>query len=331
MASTTHIMAIDIGQTSTALWLAAADLSRSAYREVSGFRHRIETAPDGSCPDLAEAVEGAVASLLADLDCAPARVKAVWCSATGTPPDLPQRLSRVLPRAEIRVISDSEAAYLGTLWRAPGLTLIGGTGTVAFGRNGERRAVVGGWGYLFGDVGGGWGLARAAIMAAIAAWEGRGPETELAARLLEHFAVDSFRTLVGKVYSGELSRSQLGRAAPLVIELAEGGDAVATAIVDDAAAEYAGYIRAGATRLGLGRAVHVGYAGGVLSRAPVLRAAVDRCVQRHGITVTRWVPGSSLTGAARCALEAAGLAMTDHVLTAVLDATAGLKTQATGA
>ena len=110
----------------------------------------------------------------------------------------------------------------------------------------------------------------AAIMAAIAAWEGRGPETELAARLLEHFAVDSFRTLAGKVYSGELSRSQLGRAAPLVIELAEGGDAVATAIVDDAAAEYAGYIRAGATRLGLGRAVHVGYAGGVLSRAPVL-------------------------------------------------------------
>lgn len=91
MASTTHIMAIDIGQTSTALWLAAADLSRSAYREVSDFRHRIETAPDGSCPDLAEAVEGAVASLLADLDCAPARVKAVWCSATGTPPDLPQR------------------------------------------------------------------------------------------------------------------------------------------------------------------------------------------------------------------------------------------------
>ena len=81
MASTPHIMAIDIGQTSTALWLAAADLSRSAYREVSGFRHRIETAPDGSCPDLAEAVEGAVASLLADLDCAPARVKAVWCSA----------------------------------------------------------------------------------------------------------------------------------------------------------------------------------------------------------------------------------------------------------
>lgn len=325
VASTSYLLAIDIGQTSTALWMASADLSRSATRAIGGFKHHIESGSQASGADLAHAITSAVADLSADLRCPAEQVPAACCSVSGAPVGVMERLQYTLPRADIRMISDAEAAYLGTLWRTPGITLIAGTGSVAFGMNGDKRAVLGGWGYLFGDEGGASGLARAGVMAAIASWERRGPETELMPRLLDLFGVDSYRTLVAKVYSGQLTRAQLGRAAPVVIQLAEAGDAVARAILRRAAAEHADYLRAGAAQLGLGHEVQVGYAGGVLSKAAALRDAIEQQAQLHGIHVTRWVPGSSLTGAARLASEAMGLPMTQERLAALFDATARIK------
>ena len=62
---------------------------------------------------------------------------------------------------------------------------IAGTGSIAYGRNANRKfARVGGWGYIFGDEGGGFDLTRQALRAILRHEEGWGPDTVLRSMLL---------------------------------------------------------------------------------------------------------------------------------------------------
>ena len=58
---------------------------------------------------------------------------------------------------------------------------IAGTGSIAYGRNAARKfARVGGWGYIFGDEGGGFDLTRQALRAILRHEEGWGPQNSTA-------------------------------------------------------------------------------------------------------------------------------------------------------
>ena len=59
--------------------------------------------------------------------------------------------------------------------------MVAGTGSVVFGENAAGRDVArtGGWGYVFGDEGSGFGLARDGVRAALDALDDVGPATAL--------------------------------------------------------------------------------------------------------------------------------------------------------
>src|SRR5208337_4034446 len=64
-------------------------------------------------------------------------------------------LGQILASDRVLVTDDATIALSGALAGDPGIVIIAGTGSIAFGRNGEdRTARAGGWGYLFGDEGG---------------------------------------------------------------------------------------------------------------------------------------------------------------------------------
>lgn len=120
----------------------------------------------------------------------------------------------------VLLVHDALAAHAGALGRASGVIVIAGTGSVVYARDdGGREATLGGWGYLFGDEGGAFWLARKALMAMMHAQDvadtTRDAEQHIA---LEFFGVPSLRQVMRGFYSGEISRTQLAAFAPLVLD-----------------------------------------------------------------------------------------------------------------
>lgn len=119
-----------------------------------------------------------------------------------------------------------------------GVAVICGTGTNVVGMNAQGTKVqVGGMGPLFGDQAGGSYIGAQALARSQRAAEGRGEPTMLHQMLCEHFKVSDLLDLVDWLYEGrELKPAQL---APLVVEAATQGDAVAWEILFEVGEELA--------------------------------------------------------------------------------------------
>ncbi|MBV9612687.1 MAG: hypothetical protein JO091_09445, partial [Acidobacteriaceae bacterium] len=148
--------------------------------------------------------------------------------------------TRELVRSEkYRITHDADIALAGATAGEPGIVVIAGTGSMAFGRNAAgNTARAGGWGYVFGDEGGAFDLTRRALRAALRYEEGWGPGTALRALLIESTGAEDANALLHRFYTDKYSRARIAQYAPLVSEAAE-GDAVARAILAEAADKLA--------------------------------------------------------------------------------------------
>ena len=76
--------------------------------------------------------------------------------------------------------SDAYVALMGFTCGEPGMIIICGTGSMLLMLDGQgNQKPAGGWGYLLGDAGSGYTLAREGLLAIIDATEGTGPSTPL--------------------------------------------------------------------------------------------------------------------------------------------------------
>lgn len=151
----------------------------------------------------------------------------------------------------IGVDHDCRVALAGGLAGGDGIVLIVGTGSSCFGVNalGESWRA-GGWGHLIADEGSGYWLGLQAMRAAVADFDGRGARTALTRMVMEALAITEMNDIMHRIYVPEASKSEIAALAPLVIDAAAQGDAVASALLDSAAQELAACVRAVAVRLG---------------------------------------------------------------------------------
>jgi N-acetylglucosamine kinase-like BadF-type ATPase len=169
--------------------------------------------------------------------------------------------------------TDALVALTGATAGAPGIIAIAGTGSIALGRNGAGRvARAGGWGYVFGDEGGGFDLARQALRAALRMEEGWGPPTSLREALLEATGARDANDLLHRFYTPEFPRPRVAGYARLVGEQAENGDAVARDLLAASAQQLASLAAAVRRQLFAdSEAAVVCYIGGVFRSAPLLQ------------------------------------------------------------
>ncbi len=184
----------------------------------------------------------------------------------GRPPDLASDRTMLL--------HDTTIAHAGALGGNPGVVVIAGTGSVAYAQNEDGgHALIGGWGYLFGDEGSAFWIARDAIADAMRETDASG-SSELGATILGHFSQASLRALVRAFYSGEISRSELAAFAPVLLHEAENGSERALQYARDAAAALTLLAKRAADAAQL-RAPQVAFLGGLLHSA-LLSDHVDR-------------------------------------------------------
>ncbi len=151
------------------------------------------------------------------------------------------KLSEIVPSLlgspPVMLESDAYIALRGALLGKPGVIVIAGTGSIAFGidERGERRAA-GGWGPMFGDEGSAYDLARKGITACLRAYDGRGDKTIMTKVLLEQTKCGSLEVATEALHR-QSERAEIAQLCSIVFEAASCGDKVARGVVRQAVAE----------------------------------------------------------------------------------------------
>ena len=142
-------------------------------------------------------------------------------------------LQDAFPHALVSVEPDYSVALTGATGGRPGVIVIAGTGSAAYGANADGETHrTGAYGYLIDDSGSGYGVGRTALAAVLQAADGTGPATTLSGRVPAALGLASLSEIVPGVYGGGLSRVAVAGLSRIAAEAAsEDADTVARAIL----------------------------------------------------------------------------------------------------
>ena len=217
--------------------------------------------------------------------------------------------ARFLPAGRYRCGNDMICSWAGSLACADGISVIAGTGSMAYGEVAGRGARAGGWGELFSDEGSAYWIARAGLTLFSRMSDGRAARGPLYDIVRARYGLAQDLDLCGVVYGHlQSERSSVAQLARLVAQAAAAGDAQAAAIFDAAAIELAGMVDAVRAALDVPEqtTLSVSYTGGVFNSDGLLLAPFGAALAtqpgRYALVEPLFSPalGAALY-AARCA------------------------------
>jgi N-acetylglucosamine kinase-like BadF-type ATPase len=276
MRELAYVIGVDGGQTATRALIARPDLTVVGqgsggpmvhFQSAGGIAHNRAS--------IQAAIMAACHAAGVPLD----RVRSIALGLTGVQLDAPEApivdgiVRELLSPTGVVVVPDYVTNLAGATRGEPGIVIIAGGGSIAYGVGASGRdALAGGYGYLLGDEGSGFDIGRQAARAAIRASEGRAAPTVLESAVKEHFQVSDMRQFFRAVYAAGFSRDRLSELTPLVARAAESGDMVALHIIRRAAHELARTCLAVIRKLHMaGERPSVYLSGGVWSAGEVIR------------------------------------------------------------
>ena len=268
-----HVLGIDAGGTKTVALLAdgdgrivaegragAANLHTEGELEVEKILHTvIDVATDGRDVTLSAVCLG-IAGVDREDD---ARI-------------IRGIMRRMGYRSNAVVVNDALIALVAGAGSNPGVVVIAGTGSIAYGVSHHGVAArAGGWGPTLGDEGSGYWVGRRALAAVMRDADGRGPRTELTPLVLGHFSLPTPGALVAEIYHQPQGRRAIASLAAVVDRARAGGDTVAIDIMSRAADELALAAGSVINRLEMrGEQFPVLLAGGMLKESTWLASEV---------------------------------------------------------
>ena len=181
-----------------------------------------------------------------------------------------QTIRELIPESTIYVAGDHVIAHRAAFGTSPGVLVISGTGSIAFGRNQNgETARAGGWGPNVSDEGSAFWVGREAVTAALHAFD-FGNANGLLATIAESWKVAPEEV----IRMANASEPRFPELAGPVVNAAEQGDDTARAIMERAGQALAGLASAVIKRLWpSGGVVPVALAGGVLQGSSLVRHA----------------------------------------------------------
>lgn len=300
-----HVLGIDAGGTKTVALLAdgdgnivgegragAANLQTEGELEVEKTLHAvIDRATDGRHPSLAAVCLG-MAGVDREDDARIIR-------------DVMRRLGF---RSNALIVNDALIALVAGAGPSPGVVVVSGTGSIAYGVNQHGVAArAGGWGPTLGDEGSGYWVGRRALAAVMRDVDCRGPRTALTSLVLRHFNLPKPELLVAEIYHQPQGRRAIAALGSVVDFARAEGDPVAIDIMTHAADELALAAASVIARLEMrGEQFPVLLSGGMLKESAwlggELRRRMAEVAPRSTVRVLTEEPA---TGAVRLAIAQA--------------------------
>ncbi len=303
-----HLVGIDGGGTNSRL--LATDLQGRVLAELRGKSTNPESNPF-------ETVEANLRKLLERFwgsgsqdrnDCAALCFGTAGVDTRSTQRQVQELLERLGLRCPVQAANDAEIALFANTRGGPGLLLNAGTGSVGYGVNGKGESFrVGGFGYLVGDEGSAYWVAREGICAALHAFDRTGRETCLQEELGAALGLGEFSEIIDYVYRS--NKSDLAKLNRVVSRAASRGDRAAADIMHRAADYLLTAVETLLRELmmaGSGATLYL--EGGFLLNSPALRKElVSALLRRHPRLSVSDMKRPAQWGALYMAAQLAGL------------------------
>ncbi len=212
-----------------------------------------------------------------------------------------------LPAGHYRCGNDVVCGWAGSLGCEDGISVVAGTGSIAYGEYAGRSARCGGWGELFSDEGSAYWIAREGLNLFSRMSDGRAEPGPLRRLFRERLNLAGDLDLCAEIYSRlGAERSAVAQLAQLVFDAAVLDDAGARAIFATAAQELAGMVKAARKTLEVPDYVTlpVSYSGGVFKSKELVLIPFEHALQalpaKYALTTPRFAPviGAALFAAA---------------------------------
>ncbi|MGH9356657.1 MAG: N-acetylglucosamine kinase [Terriglobia bacterium] len=269
-----YFLGIDGGGSETIAWLAD-ERGHVCARTMAGPSNPLKAGMRASQRELAAAARAVFRE--AGMRARP--IEAICAGVAGT--DRPAirgkilaALRRAIPARHYLVTTDAAITLQSALGRKPGIVVISGTGSIAYGRDCRGRTLrVGGWGSLFDDAGSGYDLGRKAVAAALRDFDGRGPRTAMREALGKTIRVES----IAQAGARDWAPHEIAALFPVVLHAASQGDCVARRLCEGAGRDLAEMAATLLKRLDPARrALPVVCAGGVFAASMGIRRSFAR-------------------------------------------------------
>jgi len=187
-----------------------------------------------------EALHDAVRQACAAAEITPQQVQRVCIGAAGAArPEVAAAVRRILGEifpAGIEIVGDMEIALEAAFGAGPGVIVIAGTGSIAYGRDPQgKTARAGGWGFALGDEGSAHWIGREAVRLALRAADEHATAPPLLEKLMHVRDQSSFDEFVRAANANP----DFAAFFPAVVAAAHAGDTLARQVLSRAGMELA--------------------------------------------------------------------------------------------
>lgn len=306
MTSECYLMGIDGGGSNVRVAITTSELKTLA------MSHGAKVNPSVIGYENAKSIiQAKMRETLTDANLTPEQIAGVGIGVAGAEAHhseawLREVITEVIPNAHLALSGDYEIALTGAIGERRGVLILAGTGSVSFGVNPQgQRVVIGGWGYLLGDEGGGYWLGLEAIKAGYKAIEGREQSTTLTDAILGAHNLIDRGTLIKWIY-GEKRTAEIAQFAPIVLAHAS-HDPIAQDIVTRGAEALALMVKTVFNCLD-STDLPIAFAGSLLANKNPLSTQLCDLLGLDNIPITRYSP---VIGATILALNAVKHAESD--------------------
>ncbi len=225
----------------------------------------------------------AIRHACAAADISPSRIEKTCVGiAGGALPEVAAVVRRLVSdfvSGEVAVVGDMVIAMEAAFGAGPGVIVIAGTGSIAYGRNSAgQTARAGGWGFAISDEGSGHWIGRSAVAAVMRTFDEAGADS--AGRLLDGIMKTWGVTTREQLVVAANKSPDFAALFPAVVSAAEAGDVTARMELTQAGGELANLAGIVIARLfGKRRAVPVAVSGGVFGNSAAVRQVFGKSLR----------------------------------------------------
>jgi glucosamine kinase len=176
----------------------------------------------------------------------------------------------------VEVVGDIEIAFEDAFSAKPGVIVIAGTGSIAYGRNASAETTrAGGWGYPMSDEGSGQWIGAEAVRATLRERD-RGSSSPLLKELIENLGAKDFEDFIVRLNANP--PVDFATLFPSVLAASDRGDILASEILTRAGCELGNMAGIVIQRLFNEHSVSVAIHGGVFASSAIVRKQFERQV-----------------------------------------------------
>ena len=276
-----YYIGVDGGASKTAV--CSASIKKLNYVKAAGTSWR-----ENGVTKAAEIIKNAVYELTSgDLEGIAGMAMGLPCFGESIEGDraLKQALSEAFGNIPIYLTNDVEVGWAGSLALEPGINVVAGTGSIAFGKdNHGNTARSGGWSELFGDEGSCYWVGRKVMEIFSKQSDGRLPKDELFSTVCEEFGLKNGLELIDLIYYQYAnSRESVASFQILAQKAASVGAPSAIALYSEAVQELCLLVEAVRNKLNFGNDTwSVSYSGGLFNAGDFVLPQFKSEIEKKG-------------------------------------------------